>query len=104
MGTVTHRQDSRKDVSQLVLVLGAGKADDLCGAGEWRADAAVEWRLSPDSKLLDLTFEEVFMTLHLWEGKWHALIVLGRLRIANSTVLPFSLVTRCAAAVTCPLL
>lgn len=53
-------------MSQLVLVMGAGEADDFCGAGEWRADAAAEWRLSPDSKLLDLTFEEVFMTLHLF--------------------------------------
>jgi len=32
---------------------------DLCSAGEWRADAAEEWRLSPESQLLDLTFEEV---------------------------------------------
>lgn len=30
-----------------------------CVAAEWRADAAEEWRLSPDSRLLDLTWEEV---------------------------------------------
>lgn len=41
---------------------------DMRPAGEWRADAAEEWRLSSESKLLDLTFEEVSISLSLSAG------------------------------------